>query len=285
MIDWGAYMDGEVYGGTGTAPWSATTLGLFEQHAGRKVTMIHYGQPFGSMDLNALRLTAQHGATPVVDIGLPSGATLTEVVDGIYDAKIDTMAASLAAYGQRAILRPWWEMNGGWFAWGRSGAYVAAWQRLHGHIKAQAPLTEFCWCPNVMWDAASGEFGRYWPGNAYVDWVGMDGYNHGTNPLQGGGWLMPGQLFNPTMERLKSLATAGQPFMLAETASTEIGGDKARWIQALLSHWLPKHRRVTALLWFNWNIQKGTGRMDWPIESSPAAQAAFAHAINGGYYH
>ncbi len=69
--------------------------------------------------------------------------------------------------------------------------------------------------------------------------------------------------------------------MIAEVASTEMGGSKAAWITDALTTQLPRHfPRVKAPVWFDWNAE----RMDWVVKSSSAAQQAFAAAIALPYY-
>jgi hypothetical protein len=69
--------------------------------------------------------------------------------------------------------------------------------------------------------------------------------------------------------------------MIGETASTEDGGSKAAWITDAITTQVPQwFPRIRAFLWFNWNDR---GRK-WPIETSSAAQEAFASAIASPYY-
>ena len=69
--------------------------------------------------------------------------------------------------------------------------------------------------------------------------------------------------------------------MIGETASTEQGGSKAAWITDMLTVQLPNaYPQVKAFLWFD----KFDSGMDWPIETSSAATAAFAGGISSGIY-
>ena len=69
--------------------------------------------------------------------------------------------------------------------------------------------------------------------------------------------------------------------MIGETASTELNGSKAAWITDALTVQLPQNfPKIEALLWFN----VGADNMDWYIESSPSAQAAFAAGLASNYY-
>ncbi len=52
--------------------------------------------------------------------------------------------------------------------------------------------------------------------------------------------------------------------MIAETASTEVGGDKSVWI-AELFEWAAQRRNRKAVVWFHYDKET-----DWRIDSSAA---------------
>ena len=119
-----------------------------------------------------------------------------------------------------------------------------------------------------------------YPGDEYVNWVCMDGYNFGKHPSRGEQWQTFDQVFSETYSALRTLAPT-KPMMIAEFASTEAGGSKADWIWQAFSHALPERfPQVKAVLWFNWELREA----DWPIDLPPRAQAAFAESIGSLYY-
>lgn len=272
-VYWGARADGEVYNRSGDAPWDSTTWDLFQSHAGKQLSIVHWGQPFGALDTNALNLTKARGAVSLISIGL--SGTLASIANGSQDATIDAFAQKAKSFGYPILLRPWWEMNGSWFAWGRSSDYIAAWRRYVTRIRAIAPNVSFVWCPNTIWDSAS-DIAPYFPGDEYIDWAGIDGYNR-NEP-----WTWAGGVFDKTLDRIKQLSS--KPVMIAETGSYETGGDKAAWITNFLSTWIPNHSRVRAVVWFNWNILENGVRREWPIETSLNAQTAFKNSIANSRY-
>jgi hypothetical protein len=289
-IPWGARINGSVYGETADTPWNYIAWDKFESHAGKHVSLVHWGQPWGALDINALNLTRARGATSLISVDTGS-TSLGAIAGGLQNSVIDSWATKAHGWGYPFLVRFCWEMNGNWYSWARSKEYVAAWRLFVSRVRAIAPNVKFVWCPNVGYDTASWAAfsedvanGGMFPGPNYVDWVGMDGYNRGTNPLEPDRWKVPYEVFGPTYQRLQTLAPT-KPIMICETASTEYGGSKASWITNLLSQALPiEMPNVKALIWFNWNIALGTGKLDWPIESSAAAQAAFRSAISSNYY-
>jgi hypothetical protein len=92
---WGADMDGEVAkmerDALGNplpirldAPWTKETWDLFEQHAGKPVSIVHFGQPAPwsqSFASSPLELTSARGAIPMISMG-SNGATLAELEEG-----------------------------------------------------------------------------------------------------------------------------------------------------------------------------------------------------------
>jgi hypothetical protein len=276
-------MDGSTYGSLGDAPWTAETWNLFESHDGKKVDIVHWGQPWGALDTTALGLAKARGAVSLIDMGIGS-TSLQAISEGQQNAVIDAWAQKAKTFGSEILFRPWWEMNGNWFPWGRSEYYVAAWKLLYTRVKAIAPNVKFVWCPNVM--QGEPDPVTWFPGEAYVDWTCMDGYNGST--LKNTSWITPANLFQTTYERLLSIAP-NKPIMIGETASNEQGApsgtSKAAWITEFLGTWLPAHPAVKAVVYFNWPIVSSSGTtMEWPIESSPAAQEAFKAGIASSYY-
>jgi hypothetical protein len=95
------------------------------------------------------------------------------------------------------------------------------------------------------------------------------------------GWQPFGSLFGPTYRAITRSITPRKPLMIAETASTELGGSKAQWIDEMLRRELPRRfPKVRALIYFNRLAED----VDWRLESSPAATAAFASAIGASYF-
>jgi hypothetical protein len=286
---WGARIDSESYGSGADAPWGASTWDLFESHAGKRVSMLHFGQPMPwqqSFSTVPFDLTVARGAIPLVSY---STDDLTSLENGSYDASITRWANAAKSWGKPFLLRFNWEMNGTWFGYGAQAKadpelYVNAWRHFHDVVQeAGANNVTWTFCPNVKF-SGSTPIASLYPGDAYVDWLCMDGYNFGTNPLKPAGWAGFYSVFKATYDELLGLAPS-KPIVIAETASTGLGGEKAHWIMDALSTQLPfVFPQVRAVVWFNWNIAENGGRWDWAIESSTSGQSAFARAIASSYY-
>jgi hypothetical protein len=66
-----------------------------------------------------------------------------------------------------------------------------------------------------------------------------------------------------------------KPMILAELASSTAGGHKAVWIRNMFKNMRVNYRRIRGLIWFN-SLDRG---IDWPLESSRTATAAFSKAV------
>lgn len=297
----GATMDGDLgilegeaaradapYNGSGQLTWDR-----FEAHAGKRVAVVGYSDPwkvageggilwdgFGTSSANAYG----RKAISLKAMGSPNSTILEDVNAGTYDASITLWAEEAAKFKHPIFVRPWWEMNFSGATWNWSGktpsVYIEAWKRLHDKIKAKAKNVSMCWVPNILPGAL--DFEQYYPGDEYVDWVGFNGYS-GTNPLKSPGWRAPDLNFIPTYERMREV-TSTKPMIITEVGCSEFGGNKAEWITELFTRVIPAMPAVKAVMWFNWNITAGEGRLDWPIESSKAAEEAFRGAISSSYY-
>jgi beta-mannanase len=123
-----------------------------------------------------------------------------------------------------------------------------------------------------------------YPGDDYVDWTCMDGYNWGTDHGNSGWWsltdVFAGSIYTGRFNTYRELLTLApdKPVMIGETGSSEHGGSKAAWISSALGVELfSNFPSVKAFIWFN--SDSGDPTLNWAIDSSPEAQAAFAEAI------
>jgi beta-mannanase len=296
QLYWGAYVDGDRWG-FGDPPWDMRALDAFEAQAGKRVSILHWGQPWywngaaQPFSPAIYEATLQRGAIPLVDWNpwdLAAGGdpdqpdvALRTILSGRHDGYIRAWAAGARAWGRPFFLRFGHEMNGSWYPWseGRNGnsagEFARAWQHVHDIFEAVgATNVTWVWSPNAIYPGSTPLAGLY-PGDADVDWVAMDGYNWGVGPVRRDGWRSFADLFGPTYRALGSLAPS-KPVMVAEVASSEHGGSKASWIRDALGERLSADfPRIRALVWFDWDADG----MDWVIESSPASRTAFADAV------
>jgi hypothetical protein len=284
-------------------PEDMAALSDFERQIGKHVAIVMLwndsADDNGALDMKALCAIAARGSVPLItwtpsdwrDGADESPYQLDRIAAGDLDGYFTGWAEQLASYGRPVLLRWAHEMNGTWYIWGRRdnnspAQYIAAWRHRHDlFVSAGATNVQWVWSPAVADDAESA-FEPYYPGDAYVDWVALDGYNQGPQV-----WRWFGQIFSDSYNRITSLTT--RPLMIAETASSEalpqqaaLGDTKAKWITDAFTDAIPnRFPRIRAVVWFNENKQDvEKGGYDWRVQSSPTALHAFAAAVASSVY-
>jgi hypothetical protein len=299
---WGATIGSHITGNQ--APWDMSAVSRFEQGTGKSASAVQFFQPFAycNPDCSFYRFPTtpmdsirSHGSIPVLSWSSQSipwslnepDFQLGDVIDGRYDEFIREFAEESRDWGHPFFLRFNWEMNGGWFPWSEqangnaSGEYVTAWRHVHDiFTEVGATNVSWVWCPFIEGGDPAARLGSLYPGDAYVDWTGLDGYNWGTNPAGPQGWRSFDQLFSGSYDAIAESVAPSKPMMIAEFGSSEIGGDKAAWIRDALAQIPANYPQVRAMLWFD----KFDDGMDWPIETSTAATSAFAEGVSQPVY-
>lgn len=269
-----------------------------EQITGKQVSILSLYQAWGATDgsqnfnrtwMDTVRM---HGSIPMITwepwqllsqtIDQPD-YRLKNIIKGNFDSYITRWARDARRWNHPFFLRLAPEMNGDWTPWSEAvngnhpGDFIQAWRHIHDIFTANNVTdVTWVWCPNVKY-SQSTPIAQSYPGDKYVDWTALDGFNWGTAP--GNSWTDFKQLFDPTYQEISTLAP-GKPIMIAEVGSAEPGGDKAAWITAGYSDLLPSYfTRVKAVVWFD----QITNR-DWRIESSSSSLIAYAQAIQSDYY-
>lgn len=205
-----------------------------------------------------------------------------QIVSGQYDSYLSAFAREAAAWDKPFIIRFAHEMNLERYHWGTGKDQYGPqspeiYQQMFRYVvdlfrKVGAHKVLWAFCPNAESlpnpahnSAASWNRARnYYPGDDYVDILGMDGYNWGTTQTQKKNgwesrWRSFQEIFAPIYQELRSLSPH-KPLLVFETASTIKGGDKALWIKEaipVLRSW-----QVQGLIWFQVNKE-----VDWRLNS------------------
>jgi mannan endo-1,4-beta-mannosidase len=200
----------------------------------------------------------------------PYGTTLASIAAGHSDAYITKFARAVRALNLPVAISFGHEMNGNWYPWASNLAsaadFVAAWRHIHNlFIAAGASNVIWVWNPNVITALPQVQLQPYYPGDAYVDWVGITGYFATTGPHSFKG------LYGPTMSEIRRFTA--KPFIIAETA-VETGPAQTAAVRSLISG-IEHRSKVLGLVWFDYD----KAGVDWRVESRPIVQAAMSKDI------
>lgn len=226
---------------------------------------------------------SDHGCIPELtwqpQIG-SNGVSYDEVTAGQYDAYLDQFSASVKSFGSpvRISLAP--EMNSEWAPWGITNngntteSHKTFWRYVINRFRNNGVTNVlWIWSPNVRFYGDPCSYGQIYPGDEYVDFVGLDGYNWGTTQSWSV-WQSFSEVFGQSYNEITSISSKN--VLIMEVASAENGGDKAAWITTMFSDLRNKFTRIQGFTWFS--INKET---DWRINSSEKSRIAFSNGVNG----
>ncbi|MCC7447408.1 MAG: hypothetical protein IT324_08340, partial [Anaerolineae bacterium] len=128
-------------------------------------------------------------------------------------AMLDDVASGLKQLqdaGVVVIWRPLHELNGGWFWWHQQeqADFIALWKHMFNYFTTTKGLNNLLWAysPNTNNNKWNPRTNYYYPGNAYVDIVGLDKYmKRGEDPLKINDW-----------QEYNDLVATGRPVGLLE---------------------------------------------------------------------
>jgi Glycosyl hydrolase family 26 len=262
---------------TADAP-SQSPLAEFTKLAGRQPKIVMWYQNWKEplFYQSQLEPLTRRGLIPMINWhpqgGRSTNYSLRAIAEGNFDSYLRASARMAKRWHRPMFIDLAQEMNLPGYAWseGVNGntpeLYVRAWRHVVDIFRVEgADNVRWVWAPNVDCNGHC-PFGRFYPGNSWVDWVGLDGYNQASvDDVQ---WRSFAQVFGHSYDVLRSLTK--KPVMIAETASTEQGGSKSQWILEM-GRSLPKRfPAVRILVWFD-----RLKETNWTINSSPSSLAAF----------
>jgi len=121
------------------------------------------------------------------------------------------------------------------------------------------------------------EFYHYYPGDKYVDWIGMDGYNWGdTQPWSR--WSSFVTLFNGRYYEMIQ-RYPDKPMMIGEFASATRGGNKPEWIRETFAEIRDNYPAIKSFVWFNINKE-----CDWRIHATEESRQSFKDSVGDEYF-
>lgn len=212
-----------------------------------------------------------------------------DVLDGLYDDQIRTLARQMKEFGHPFLFRLNNEMNSDWTSYGVSASlqdpqlYVQLWRKLYDTLEEEG-VNNAIWVfnPNDMSFPPCGynDAMAFYPGNEYVHVFGITGYNTGNyfEEVFGEQWREFEEIYDHIDQKFGD--TFGKfPWIITEFASSSVGGDKAEWIRNMFRV-LPKYPHIKMAFWFSsadYDFREGhlytVSRPYWLNETEETARA------------
>ena len=220
-------------------------------------------------------------------------------VPGSHDDYLRQYARDIVSTGLPMGIRLNHEMNGIWYPWAetdaqgnslnsnRIGDYVKMWKHVHDIFAEEGAndLVIWIWSPNIINNLpathrAAGFLDGLYPGDGYVDWVGLSGYLRPIYKPEND--FTFAYSFDASLAELRRITD--KPIFLAEIGASEIGGHKAVWVSSLFEALAkPENDDIVGVSWFNMAIttyiegERATN--DWRIDSRADSLAAFVDGL------
>lgn len=264
----------------------------FEKLIGKKVAQImwylDWESTFPIKDCNKI---LEHNAVPHIVwepwyFKDPDKIKLKDILSGKYDSYIKKWAHGAKDYDDIIFLRWGHEFNGDWYPWSLAqnnmdpALYVSTYRHIHNLFdEVGADNVKWIWCPNnvsvpaVSWN----DYIASYPGDKYVDWIGLDGYNFGTTQ-QTSVWKSFDAIYYNIYRHL-IIKGFKKPIMIAEFGCAERGGNKAKWFEELHEILRQKYLRIKSIIFFN--IAK---EADWRVKSSYETAETIKDMLQHNFY-
>ena len=260
----------------------------YERLSGRSANLVSFAWPFANaFPTEMCKKIDGLGKVPHIGV-MTSAEKPSEIIRGKFDKKIADWAAAAKRYGKPVFFRFYAEMNGNWNSYSEAfdpsqthRMYIKAWRRVvNGFRKAGAENIIWVWSPTAV-DVGNIHWTDYYPGDDYVDWVGMSVYS----------FIGNGDPESQILGIYNDYA-ARKPIMISESAGGDADNNPKtyrtgnsyfdnpeKWINRYFDTLENKAPRVKAFVWFNIDSERV-----WKIQESPEKIAVFRKRLSNQRY-
>lgn len=271
----------------------------FEHAIDKKVAIVNIYSEWAYLPqkdlLTKLDAISEEGWTPMISSnpsffdGCPKGtdSLYKTIADGKCDEFLRDVAANLRSYDKPILFRFAWEMNLPDMYWSIKQVkstpqeFIAAWRHFYDVLHEEEAT-------NVKWvlsfnttNSNTVPYAKLNPGDDYVDWVAIDGYNWG-NSHSWSGWANFNGVFRKSYDELTAISQ--KPVMLSEVNSASSGGNKAAWLDDMLNVQIPENfPQIEAIVFFN-ESKIGGENVDWRLEQSEKDLTVVKKALKNEIY-
>jgi mannan endo-1,4-beta-mannosidase len=226
-----------------------------------------------TVDMNTvMNLCAEH-VLPILEFDSDT-MPVSKITAGAADPYLKNLAQQIAIMHEPVGVDFDHEFNGKWYLWGyryiAPAQFVAAWRHIVTIFRQNgAGNAIWVWNPNVTMEPPSttGDLQPWYPGNAYVNWVGLDGYYFGAGRNYA-------NIFDHTISQVRALTK--DPIIIMETGASPASG-RVRAITNLFNG-VTKTQGLLGLIYFDYDKDPDH---NWYINNDPPALAAFRAGASG----
>lgn len=256
---WGAYVGDGV-----------DDLANFERLVGKKINLYADFEGWdNNFPLNLSSTVGEKGKTLIIFWEPSFGYDV--IINGVYDDYIKQFAGDAKKYSYPIVLVPFDEMNLNEEAWGYGQnkntalKFKAAWVHVHDLFTGVSNVRFGLAFNNISIPLVDGnKFSDYYPGDNYVDYVGVDGFSLSQS------WQTFGQIFDGA---IKQLNIYDKPIFIFSIAS-ESDSRKADWIRDGLGSKIKGYKNIIGWVWFNQG-----GSPNWKVDSDSFSLKAFKEIL------
>jgi len=195
-----------------------------------------------------------------------------------YYEYVKAWAEAAKASGSTILLRVMHEMNGYWYIWGVgrcSNTYASiksVWRTIWNIVKGPegvgATNVKFVWSVT-----GTNYIGTVWPGDTYVDYIGISAFNWGKNTKPGSfdAWRSMVTAIGKTMSAITNKINSQKPIIIAELGSADKAGCatcKPDWVSTGYPATYKKWSRIKAIVYLNMDLT-AQGATDWRLTTPP----------------
>jgi hypothetical protein len=318
----GAYTGAYINFGDDEDDVTLEAIEQFEEETGKHQAIVAFASFWGEgrFPLDAVTVVRTHGSVPLlfwspwdrpyreeqIEAHGPDKFRLDNILEGKWDAYIDRWADGAKAFGSPLFVSLCNEMNGDWFPW--SARYYGGGQPIAGTDPVRYAGPEYFkrayryivdrvrarGAKNVLWVFHVNNFSepyepwntfaQFYPGSAYVDWLGMSVYGQLFPDAK---WEVFDQMLRPPYDEICRL-DPDKPVMIAEWGVGEFpqSGDKAAWIKDGFEKMERYYPRLHAAVYWHerWQNTHDFLYSNLKVDSSPGAQAAYRSGVASPFW-
>jgi len=275
---------------------SLNNVNEYELKIGHKLKYLLFFKAWGDNDnrfpTDIVSTVQSLGITPIITwepwkrdfenfTALQSDYIYSKILSGKYDDYIRSWAREAKSAPSEIIIRFAHEQSTppairSWYPWqGYPTDFKKAFRKIVGIFREEsANNVTFMWNPVAFWPESTLQ---YYPGDLYVDYVGMTVLNHGVgNGQEDNNWKQCDFLY---FDQYRVLSSINKPFIITEFGSAEEGGNKAQWIKDCINM-IKVNSKVVGLVALESSSDSFFSDVNWATDTTEKSFNAFKEAIS-----